>query len=232
MIPGWLPEQITPGPVRPDIPDRWRWATVTATSPLRVRLDGETTFLPVTPQSLVDPAYLTTGTRVWVQFDGRRLVVLGAAAGGSAPVPVALPSPVVGPTITTFNITAATGVWQDVPGATTAVTNPDPARGMRVAVEVTGLTRGNSTAILLAARTTGAVTLGSAPNTLFPQLGTYHYRNISGTTDTYVAARASGWLTVPASGTVSVLPQARREGTSGTTQANYVLVRIEPLRFV
>ena len=61
--------------------DSGRWATVTQTSPLRVRLDGEATALSVTPDSLTGP--LAVGARVWVQLVGQG-VVHGAMGGGGA----------------------------------------------------------------------------------------------------------------------------------------------------
>lgn len=64
----------------------FRWATVTQLSPLRIRLDGDSSALPLTPDSVVDPLRLAVGTRVWVQFFGRRLIVL-AASGGGQPFP-------------------------------------------------------------------------------------------------------------------------------------------------
>jgi hypothetical protein len=69
-----------------DQPSRYRWATVTDTDPLRVRLDGDSAGLPVTPDTLVDPKTLAIGRRVWVQFFGRRLVVLGASPDPAPPV--------------------------------------------------------------------------------------------------------------------------------------------------
>lgn len=59
------------------INDRWAWATVTNTSPLEIRFDGEIDPLPITPDTLV--AGLALADRVWVQISGRRVVVLGAA---------------------------------------------------------------------------------------------------------------------------------------------------------
>ena len=56
----------------------YRWATVTQISPLRIRLDGDTLELPVTPDTLVSG--LSIDQRVWVQFFGRRLIIIGAAA--------------------------------------------------------------------------------------------------------------------------------------------------------
>lgn len=60
----------------------FKWATVTAVAPLRIRLDGDTNALPVTPDSLVKPANLAIGVRVWVQSYRKRVYVLGAAGGG------------------------------------------------------------------------------------------------------------------------------------------------------
>lgn len=59
----------------------YRWATVTDDDPLRVRLDGDTAELPITPETLVSPTILSVGDRVWVQMFGRRIIVLGVAGG-------------------------------------------------------------------------------------------------------------------------------------------------------
>ena len=66
----------------PDVSE-WKWATVTDDSPLRIQLDGESSALAVTPDTLV--AGLTVADRVWVQLvtnanparRHRRLVILG-----------------------------------------------------------------------------------------------------------------------------------------------------------
>ena len=57
---------------------RTTWATVTAATPLRVRLDGRTAPLDITPDTLA--AGLTVGDRVLVLIQGRSLVILGKAA--------------------------------------------------------------------------------------------------------------------------------------------------------
>lgn len=70
-------------------PDVARWATVTQTSPLRIKLDGETTALPFTPDSLVSG--LMANDRVWVALatngdpsvKSRRVVVLGRNGGAN-----------------------------------------------------------------------------------------------------------------------------------------------------
>lgn len=69
----------------PEKADKWLWATVTQADPLRIRLDGETTPLDITPDTLTRS--LTVGQRVWVQLTGRRLVVTGAAGGVPVPEP-------------------------------------------------------------------------------------------------------------------------------------------------
>jgi microcystin-dependent protein len=60
-------------------PDVWRWATVTAIGPLRIRLDGESEPLDITPDNTIGP--VSVGTRVWTQTNGRRILVIGAANG-------------------------------------------------------------------------------------------------------------------------------------------------------
>ena len=66
----------------------WNWATVTALSPLRIRLDGDPSAIPVTPDSLVDPRTLVVGDRVRVELtDANGLVVQGKAGGNSATLP-------------------------------------------------------------------------------------------------------------------------------------------------
>ena len=57
------------------------WATVTAVSPLRVRLDGDTTALTFTPDSLIDPLSLAVGSRVRCEISERRVVIHGTAGG-------------------------------------------------------------------------------------------------------------------------------------------------------
>lgn len=61
----------------------WTWGTVTQASPLRVRVDGDSTALDLTPDTLV--ADLQVGQRVRLHRDGRRAVVIGAAGGDPAP---------------------------------------------------------------------------------------------------------------------------------------------------
>jgi hypothetical protein len=72
-------------PGQPDVVEQqtdgnYRWATVTGNDPLRIRLDGDAVALPVTPENVSGRA-LAVGARVWVQFYGRRILVLGAGGG-------------------------------------------------------------------------------------------------------------------------------------------------------
>lgn len=61
--------------------NRYQWATVSQVNPLRIRLDGETAAIPVTPDSIVSPRDLSVNDRVWVQIFGRRLLVQGRSDG-------------------------------------------------------------------------------------------------------------------------------------------------------
>jgi hypothetical protein len=63
--------------------DAYRWATVTRVNPtIRVRLDGDNTEMPVTPDCLT---LVTLGDRVWVQMFGRRVIILGRPGGPAEP---------------------------------------------------------------------------------------------------------------------------------------------------
>lgn len=73
---------LIPGDDKPH--DRWRWATITDASPLRLRFDGDTTEIDVT-DTLVDPLSLAVDDRVWCQVFGRRIIVLGKGGGFPAP---------------------------------------------------------------------------------------------------------------------------------------------------
>lgn len=53
--------------------DTWLWATVTATGPLRVRLDGDDDPLDSTPVATCSPA---VGARVLCLLHDRQLVVV------------------------------------------------------------------------------------------------------------------------------------------------------------
>mgnify|MGYP003587150841 CR=1 FL=1 len=82
-LPGLL-DPLTP-PAGPGVTrdSTWRWATVTATGPVRVRLDGDSQELGASPEWLVAGAAPAVGLRVWVQMFGRRVLVVGAAGPGA-----------------------------------------------------------------------------------------------------------------------------------------------------
>lgn len=69
-------EMLLPGPTVPS-DDSWTWAAVTGVSPLRIKIDGESAALPITPDTLV--SHLRVNDRVWVQRRGRRLIIHGKA---------------------------------------------------------------------------------------------------------------------------------------------------------
>lgn len=118
------------------------WGTVTGTSPLRVRLDGDTAALPVTPDSLIDPAALVVGDRVRCELSRRKLIIHGRQAGtyplgewAAKAGPQSYYSPYV-------NIWAK-GI--DSGGSLDAHTNPASiAIGETGVYEVTGMQRGAS----------------------------------------------------------------------------------------
>lgn len=68
-----------PAPAR----DSWRWATVTQSSPLRIRLDGDAEALPDAPVDLTGGAALHR--RVRVLITGRHVEVHGVAGGPEWP---------------------------------------------------------------------------------------------------------------------------------------------------
>lgn len=64
---------------QPDATDSWGWATVVSSSPLSVRVDGDTDSLALTPVNLAGA--VSAGDRVWVQTSGKRMVITGRAGG-------------------------------------------------------------------------------------------------------------------------------------------------------
>jgi hypothetical protein len=57
----------------------FKWATVTAVSPLAIKLDGDTAELSLVPDSLVDPLSLAINDRVRVELSLRKCVIHGKA---------------------------------------------------------------------------------------------------------------------------------------------------------
>lgn len=64
----------------------FKWATVTGTSPLAIKLDGDTAALALIPDSLIDPLSLIVGDRVRVELSQRKVVIHGRSAGTTATV--------------------------------------------------------------------------------------------------------------------------------------------------
>lgn len=60
---------------------KFTWGTVTAVTPLRVQLDGDTAPIPFIPDSLIDPLSLAVADRVRCELSGTRLIVHGRAGG-------------------------------------------------------------------------------------------------------------------------------------------------------
>lgn len=72
----------------------WTWATVTAISPLRVKLDGDSAAIAVTPASTGGQIF-TVGQRVWCQIYKGRVIVHGGgldAWDNTAPDPTSIDS--------------------------------------------------------------------------------------------------------------------------------------------
>lgn len=65
----------------------FKWATVTGTGPLAIRLDGDSSPLALIPDSLIDPLSLVTGDRVRVELSVRKVVIHGRANGTSDTTP-------------------------------------------------------------------------------------------------------------------------------------------------
>lgn len=70
------------------VPSTFGWATVTATLPLQVRKDGEGDPLPMVPE-VVGVGPFAYGTRVWCQFFGLRVLILGRVPDVWHPFPFA-----------------------------------------------------------------------------------------------------------------------------------------------
>lgn len=168
-----LADYLLPQP--PEDRGSWRWATVTAVSPLRVRLDGDSTALDLTPDAL---GPVRVDDRVWCQIVGRRVVVHPVSRG-----PLAMAAGTV--LIAAQTITAGTY-------ASTTITFPVD-RFDAVPVVVTSLGSAGGGTSRLVPRTSGASTAGT----------TLYVAN-TGTTDaTFGADLVVTWIAVqmtPSSG--------------------------------
>ncbi|WNM75066.1 minor tail protein [Microbacterium phage Morrigan] len=59
----------------------FKWATVTSTGPLQIRLDGDSSPLAMVPDSLVDPLSLAVNDRVRVELSNRKAIIHGKSGG-------------------------------------------------------------------------------------------------------------------------------------------------------
>lgn len=78
-MPSTFLDELLPLPEPPDA--RYIWGTVTQTSPLRIKIDGDAAALPITPDDMGTSARLV-GQRVYCQIINRRLVVMGPSGPG------------------------------------------------------------------------------------------------------------------------------------------------------
>lgn len=78
---------VTP-PAGPSPAAKFVWATVTATNPLQVQVDGDASALRFTPDSLIDPLTLLVSDRVRCEWNGTNLLIHGAANAVAAHIPV------------------------------------------------------------------------------------------------------------------------------------------------
>lgn len=70
---------FTPAPVERMTYSTFEDYTVTDTDPLRIQRDGDSVELPITPDTLVDPALMVPGDRVRVENADGRLIIHGIA---------------------------------------------------------------------------------------------------------------------------------------------------------
>ena len=66
--------------------DTWTWATVTQASPLRIKVDGDTSALDATTDDLVGSLAVSDRVRVHLHSDG--IIVTGLQGGGDPIIPV------------------------------------------------------------------------------------------------------------------------------------------------
>lgn len=116
---------ITTGPPASTIvPDStFRWATVIASDPLEIQLDGDDTPLAITPDTLIGGP--PPGVRVWCHLYGRRIIVLGISKGSSGGGGGGTDEVWIGPTLPTD---PGLELWYDTsqqtPGALTGPEGP------------------------------------------------------------------------------------------------------------
>lgn len=132
---GWPPD-----PQAAPVSNTYRWATVTDNSPLEIQLDGDSLPLAAVPDCLMDPLALGVGDRVWTQLYGRKVIVHGAAGGGTGPH--ALPNEIIGwHNPAAGNYTMSSLSWVDWPqgasGGPLEVTHVKRNQSSRIVVSYT-----------------------------------------------------------------------------------------------
>lgn len=98
---------------------KFQWGTIVTNLPLAVKFDGNTEPIDARPDTLVDPTSLWIGDRVWCQLEGRRVIIIGAAKGGTYAgvsseglVPPAPVAPVLTLLVTGIAVEWS-GLWED-----------------------------------------------------------------------------------------------------------------------
>lgn len=210
---------LTPGSVAQDPHDRWRWATVISITPLTVRLDGDTTPIPVT-STLVNPLSLVIGNRVWCQLFGQRLIVLGMG-GGSGDIAPVVPLP---PLQVAHNLVAGQEVvataWADMPGI--AVLNVDTPSPLVVEVNYAGWLTAPTGA---SSHVRGSVALGGA-TTQAMQWG----QRLMASGDDKRQVVSNSFHAILNPGVTSFTYQAYKSG-SATATLEYAYMEVVPVRW-
>lgn len=81
--------------------DTFRWGTVTQASPLKVRMDGDSTPMAASPYNTVPTQNWAANDRVWCQFHGKKVfIIAGSSVSGnktySAANSIAISAPTLG----------------------------------------------------------------------------------------------------------------------------------------
>ena len=213
----------------PNVELNFRWGTITSSSPLRVRLDGETLAVEVTPETLVSPALLAVGTRVWVQRLNRRLIILGATAGGTPVVPDPV-LPDIARAAGDGNNTITATTFADLPTTTAvaSITNPHTVKGLLCLVMWGAWMSATANGVRCCPRASGAATIPAGVGAGNMTMG---WGMIPRGVTEYTQYQGSGTVTLPPGATTFTM-QGMREAATGTQQVNYPAIRIVPLRYV
>ena len=195
--------------------DTWTWATVTQASPLRIKVDGDTTPLDATTDNLVGS--LADGDRVRVHLHSDGIIVTGLQGGGILPAPQRS-------TYTTFpiDITAASFAALPAGGPANIVFTGVP-RKMLVMVSLYGWMHSSAAGTDLRAqvRVFGATT----DNSEWPR------RIYSGSVAASDKSMNITYYVQVEPGSTTFQVEAYRNGTS-TAQFNYSGFDVAPVRWL